>query len=105
VAFSLQFNVIHQFHVGSMMMNQPDVHIPGSAANTELMDLMTKYGNEFRTFKHGALHGFMTGLFIVLPITAMTNMYERRSFKLTLIQAGYWIVGMMLMGGIICAWK
>lgn len=32
-------------------------------------------------------------------------LYERRSFKYTLVTGGFWIVCCMIMGGIICAWK
>jgi hypothetical protein len=63
---------------------------------------MADYGTAFRTFEHGALHGFMTGLFFILPVIGVNALYERRSFKYVLISGGYWVVSMMIMGGIIC---
>lgn len=66
---------------------------------------LADYGNEFRTFKHGALHGFMSGLFLALPITAINGLFEQKSWKYILVNAGYWIVSMTIMGAIICGWK
>ena len=66
---------------------------------------MADYGDAFRTFKHGALHGFMSGLFIILPTTAINGLFEQKSWKYILITAGYWMVSLTIMGGIICAWK
>lgn len=66
---------------------------------------MTDYGDAFRTFRHGALHGFLSGLFIILPTTAINGLFEQKSWKYILITAGYWIVSLTIMGGIICAWK
>ena len=58
----------------------------------------------FMTFKHGALHGAMVGLFFVLPAFATNALFEMKSAKYVMINAGYWIVTMALMGGIINAW-
>jgi hypothetical protein len=65
---------------------------------------MADYGTNFRTFKHGALHGFLAGLLLVLPVIGTNSLYERRSFKYTLVTGGFWIVCFMIMGGIICGW-
>ena len=69
-----------------------------------LGEFMEVYGDRFRTFEHGALHGMMGGLFIVLPIMGTNNLFERRSFKLTLINTGYWTITLALMGGVLCQW-
>lgn len=65
---------------------------------------MDDYGTKFRTFKHGALHGFIAGLFFALPMTAINGLFEHRSAKYIFINAGYWIVSLTLMGAIICGW-
>jgi len=46
----------------------------------------------------------MTGLFLILPAVGVSSQFEMKSWKYILITAGYWIVSMMLMGGIICQW-
>ncbi|RZJ73492.1 DUF1761 domain-containing protein [Flavobacterium sp.] len=70
-----------------------------------LKNYMDAYGDTYRTFKHGALHGTMAGLFFALPVVGTSAIYEKRSFKYVLIVGGYWVVTCAIMGGILCAWK
>ena len=104
LAFAMQFMVIHQFHLYSLWANDPTMMQPGSEINNLLTDLMTKYGNNFRTFKHGVLHGVIGGFTIALPILGVNALFEKKGFKYIAINVGFWIVSMALMGGIICAW-
>jgi hypothetical protein len=99
ISFILQFLVIHQFGAFGMIGGKIAEAKPSYTA------FMTDYGNEYRTFKHGALHGFMAGLFFALPIIGVGSLYERRSWKYVLIAGGYWVVSCMIMGGIICFMK
>ena len=75
IAFILRFLVVHQ--TGALGMVGGDASIAKPSYDAFIAD----YGNAFRTFKHGALHGFMTGLFLILPVLGITALYERRSFK------------------------
>ena len=63
-----------------------------------------EYGMAFRTFRHGALHGFMTGLLFVCPIIGVNSLFEHRSWKYILVDAGYWILTLTIMGAILCGW-
>ena len=65
---------------------------------------MAKYGNNFRTFSHGAVHGVLAGLFFVLPVMGTNAMFERKGFKYIAINVGYWIVTLAIMSGIVCGW-
>lgn len=103
--FILQFLVIHQFGFFSTLMKEPGLMQPGSDMNNYAMDFMNKYGDRFRTFRHGALHGTMAGLFMITPIIAVNAMFERKGFKYIAINGGYWIVSLALMGGVICAFS
>ncbi len=96
ISFVLQFLVIHQMGANSATMGIKGVD------PSVLKNYMDAYGNTYRTFKHGALHGFITGLFLCLPVIGVGALFERRSWKYTLIAGGYWIITCMLMGGIIC---
>ena len=58
----------------------------------------------YMTFKHGALHGSMLALFVVMPVIVTNALFEQRSFKYMMIIVGYWVVSFALMGGIINAW-
>jgi Protein of unknown function (DUF1761) len=66
---------------------------------------MADYSDSYRTYTHGALHGLLSGIFFVLPITAVNGLFEQKSWKYILINAGYWTVSLTIMGAIICGWK
>lgn len=91
--------VIHQMSVFSLVGGDPDAALPSYAA------LMADYGDAFRTFKHGAFHGVLTGIFIVLPVLGTNALFERKGAKYIFINSGYWIITLAIMGGIICAWR
>ncbi len=103
LAFSLQFMVIHQFHVKSLFFKQPIDN-----ATTEIgalyKTIMDQFGTSYRTFKHGVFHGVIGGFFMALPILGTNAMFERKGFKYIAINVGYWIVCLGLMGGLLSAW-
>lgn len=103
LAFSLQFMVIHQWSIYSVLANEPGITDPTSEVSMMIQDFMAKYGTNFRTFKHGALHGTIAGIMIALPILGTNAMFEGKGFKYIAVNCGYWIVCLALMGGIICA--
>lgn len=103
LALALHPMVIHQFGIMSLLAD-----IPGSRegkAELFLNGTAIDYTHKFRTFKHGALHGTIAGIFIALPIIGISGLFDRRSGKYILISAGYWIVSLAIMGGIVCAWE
>lgn len=99
ISIVLQFLTIHQWGAFSMTGGNVATAKPSYAA------FMADYGTAFRTFKHGAFHGFLTGLFLAFPMIATNALFERKSWKYTFINSGYWILCFMIMGGIICAWE
>jgi len=101
-AFILQFMVIHQFGVYSVLADQPGINDATSEMGLYYADFMSKYGNTFHTFKHGVFHGVLAGIFFALPVLGINSLFDRKSFKYIAINAGFWIVTLALMGGIIC---
>lgn len=99
IAFILQPIVIHQFGALGMVGGGHMVPKPSYDA------FMADYGHAYRTFKHGALHGSMTGIFLALPLVGINALFERKSWKYILINAGYFIVCLTIMGGILCGWE
>ena len=103
LAMIMQFLVIHQAHVKSLFFLQPI-----DDASTEMgalyQTIMQKLGTSYRTFKHGALHGTMSGFMIGLPVLGINALFERKGFKYIAINVGYWMVCMGIMGGIVSAW-
>mgnify|MGYP001793796154 CR=1 FL=1 len=99
MSISLQFITIHQLGALGMIGGHVETAKPSYLA------FMADYGTAYRTFKHGMLHGFLAGLFLALPIIGTNALFEKRSWKYTLISGGFWIVCFSIMGGIICAWQ
>ncbi len=95
--------VIHQFGFFSMMQDVPGSMDPTTEIGTTFKSLMDNYGNNFRTFKHGAFHGVLAGIFIALPLIGINALFELKKAKYILLHLGYWILTLALMGGIICA--
>jgi hypothetical protein len=104
IAFFMQFLVIHQFGVYQTLAGEPEFMNGSGKGFTYFQEFMGNFGDRFRTFKHGVLHGVITGLFFVLPIIGTKSLFERKSFKYVAINVGYWVVTLALMGGVICQW-
>lgn len=100
IAMIMQVLSIHQF--GALgMIGGPDYI---ETAKPSYAAFMADYGTAFRTFKHGALHGFMSGLFFAFPLIAINGLFEHKSWKYIFINAGYWTISMTIMGAIVCGW-
>lgn len=101
---SFVFAILLSFAMHPMVIHQMGVYsiFEGDASNMDYTSFMDKYGEAFRTFKHGVFHGIIGGIAVALPILGTNALFERRSFKYIAINAGYWIVTMALMGGVIC---
>ena len=95
IGMIMQPIIIHQFGALGMVGGYAETAKPSFA------QFIADYGTAYRTFKHGAFHGFMTGLLLILPVFAITGLFERRSWKYILINSGYWILSLTAIGSII----
>lgn len=86
----------HQFGAFGMIGAEPELAKPSFEV------FMNDYGNAFRTFKHGALHGGLFGIFGALPIIGTIALFERKSATYIFVNSGYWIVTTTVMGAILC---
>ena len=102
IAFFLQFIVIHQMGVFQTLINEPGFNEQTGEAFSYFQNFASTYGDRFRSFTHGVIHGIMSGLFFVLPVISIIAMFEKKSAKYVAINAGYWVVTLAIMGGIIC---
>ena len=102
-AMAMQFMVIHQLHVTSLFFKQP-IDDTSTEMGALYQNIMQKLGVSYRTFKHGALHGTISGFMVALPILGINALFERRGFKYIAINVGYWMLCMGIMGGIVSAW-
>jgi len=96
--------VIHQSGMLAMMMGEPGIP-DDPMSNADFKFMFNRYGHNFRTFKHGVLHGVIGSLFFALPILGIQALFERRGAKYIFIHLGYWVLTLSLMGGIICQWS
>lgn len=99
ISMTLMSLTIHQSGAVGMVGGPPLI----ASAKPSFSAFMADYGTAYRTFKHGALHGFLSGLFFAFPIIGINGLFERKSWKYIFIHAGFWIITLTLMGGIICA--
>lgn len=106
VAMAMNFLTIHQFGMQSSLMTDPKTLAdPTTPIGAYFADYLAKYGNNFRSFKHGAFHGTMGGIMFALPVIGVNALFERKGFKYIAINAGFWVVCFTIMGGIVCAWQ
>ena len=98
LAFFMQMLTNHQMGAIGLIGGDPSLAKPSYAA------FMSDYGSAFRTFKHGALHGLMAGIFMFLPVIAINALFERKSWKYIMINGGYWLISLTAMGAIVCGW-
>jgi hypothetical protein len=98
IAMTLMSLTIHQSGALGMVGGPPMLE----SAKPSFHAFMADYGTAFRTFKHGALHGCISGIFFALPVVGINGLFERKSWKYILINGGFWIVSLTIMGGLIC---
>ena len=104
LAVSINYAVIHQAHVYSILVEEPGFMEEGSELMVWLNDFMDQYGDNFRTFKHGAFHGVLQAVFFALPVFGINALFERRSWGYIWLHLSYWVIALALMGGVLCAW-
>jgi len=103
LAFGLNFTIIHQWGLFGTLLGRPDMS-PDAEEFKIVRDLMSKYGTNFRSFGHGAMHGSMYGLLFALPILGINALFERKSWTYILIHLGFWVITLGIMSGIISVW-
>jgi len=56
---------------------------------------------QFDSFKHGAFHGLLLSTMVAAPVMITNGLFELRKWKTMLINVVYWVICMVLMGGIL----
>ncbi len=102
--FLLSFGVfiitVHQTHVFALTGPDKDAFKGGTA-----LAFMQEYGDNFHTWQHGIGHGLAIGLLcFVIPILGYAVIFERKSFKYLLVNAGFWGISLLLMACVISKW-
>lgn len=73
-------------------------------ATVPLQYMVSHPDENLSPFVHGFYHGAMdTGIMLALPVIGVNAIYEQRGWKYVLINAGYWIVTLGIMAGILAS--
>lgn len=97
LAFTVNGMVIHQVAAQQLAFTNPDAE--------SFKTFMEEFGNMHRNYGHGALHGAIGAIFFVLPVLGINALFERKGWKYILVNVGYWVVTLAIMGAILCGWK
>ncbi len=57
------------------------------------------------SFGRGALIGFIVWIGFIAAPNLPQGIYEGRPFRLFAINSGYWLVGLLIVGGLLGAWR
>ena len=95
--------VVHQMSISSAFQGT-DFMTEGTVNAQIYNSAMEAVQGNFRTFKHGALHGTITALFLAMPLLAIPALFERKSLKYIGIHTLYYVITLALMGGVLCAY-
>lgn len=108
LSFSLNFHAVHDAQVAGAMYYATDGTMepePGSELAQWYEYFETNLAPANHVFSHGVAHGLLIGLLTLFPIIVTNGLFERRGWKYILINGGYWIICLVLMGGILAAWR
>lgn len=100
IMLSLQLMQMTNHQIGALGMIGGNLE----SAKPSYEAFMADYGTVYRTFKHGAFHGFVAGILVVFPILGTNALFERKGAKYIFINAGFWTVCLTIMGAILCGW-
>lgn len=56
-------------------------------------------------FKYGAVIGVLVWMAFIAATSLPQGIYEKRPFKLFAINSGYWLVGLIIVGGLLGSWR
>ncbi|CAM4142765.1 MULTISPECIES: DUF1761 domain-containing protein [Flavobacterium] len=105
--FAFLFAILLAFIMPTLVIHETGViqAAGGDRMDPHVLAFLKAHGGKFSSFKHGALHGAVLGVFFVLPVLGTNSLFEQRSWKYIFINAGYWTASLIIMGGILSAWQ
>lgn len=65
--------------------------------------IINLHAPEEQTFMHGAFHGLMSAVFYAVPAMVIHYLYQKKSIKLMMIDGGYLLLFIALIGGVLGA--
>lgn len=99
LAFGLFALGTHEFSVLGLVGGKTELLATGTAAA-----FLAEYGGSFSHFGHGIVHGLEAAIAFAIPFIGHRCLWAGKSFKFFAIDFGFWLVCMILMGGVIAEW-
>ena len=62
-------------------------------------------GHSYETFGHGVFHGVAFSIMVLLPVFVTMKIFEMRTWAWAFVNWGYWGITVILMNGILSAWR
>jgi len=100
LAMGLFTMVTHELSVLGLVGGDKELIKAGTTGGA----FLAEYGGSFSRFSHGAVHGIIAAVLVAIPLIGHQCLWAGKSLKLFLIDFGFWLVCMILMGGIIAQW-
>ncbi len=79
----------------------------GSLMMSYVLDHSIAFGNAYVNtsgVSGGLMGGFFNWLGFIVPLTLMGVVYEKRPWKLWVLDIGFWLVSLLVMGAILSSW-
>jgi len=102
LAFGLSGLTNHQQGVMQLFAMHPDYLTTGTDVGDLYASIMAQFGDTHRSFGHGVIHGIIASIMIMLPLISINALFERRGAKYIGIHFLYWLITLLLMGGVVC---
>ena len=99
LAFGVFNLAVHQFSMVGLVGGDVELLKVGTGAA-----FMAEFGGRHLSFGHGLTHGFIGFFSYILPILGYAVIFERKSTKYLLVNSGFWLISLMLMGGVVTQW-
>ena len=109
VVLSFTYKFLGDHHYAFQTFFRPDTeHGVGvdvaSPFGIQLKELIDGYGTRFHSWTHGLAHSLMISFFVLLPIMAINDLFEGRSFKYFITVWGYWVLTIAAMYMLLAQW-
>lgn len=93
--------IIHQ--LGFYELFFTDIMKGSGEAQIIVDNFLAKYGDKYRTFKHGLFHGIINTFIVALPFIGIITILESKPISYLFNYMGYWLATSMIVGGLISA--
>jgi len=109
IVLSFTYKFLGDHHYAFQTFFRPDTeHGVGvdvaSPFGIQLKELIDGYGTRFHSWTHGLAHSFMISFFVLLPVMAINDLFEGRSFKYFITVWGYWVLTIAAMYMLLAQW-